>query len=405
MNQNRDILYIAHHGDWVHYSGEHRIAIRDIFMDKYFATVARGLETLAAQELENLGAHSVEPGFCGVAFRGDRTLLYRVNLWARLPFRILMKLDEFRCQDAQELYRHIQTIDWSNYLTPDLTLAVKATGKSDRLNHTHFTALQVKNAIVDQQMQEFGDRSNVDTESADLRISVHIDRDTCTLSLDSSGNSLHRRGYRPAVGAAPLKESLAAALIQMSGWQPDLMFYDPLCGSGTLPLEACLKALNVAPGLFRESFGFETWRDFDPSVLEKLIQEAEDSQLDRLPAPIWGSDGDPKTIEQAIANATNCGVLDQVYFSQIDLNDVAAPGDSGVLFCNPPYGERLGRDRDLGEFYKQLGDILKQRFKGWTAFILSGNKELAKSIGLKSSQRTAVFNGTLPCQLMKYELY
>ena len=374
-------------------------------MNQYFATVARGLETLATQELKELGADSVEPGFCGAYFQGDRALLYRVNLWARLPFRILMQLDRFPCHDAEELYRGIQKIDWSNYLTPELTLAVKATGKSDRLNHTHFTALQVKNAIVDQQMQQFGERSDIDVDAADLRVSVHIHRDVCTLSLDSSGNSLHRRGYRPAVGAAPLKESLAAALIQMSGWQPDQMFYDPLCGSGTLPLEASLKALNVAPGLFRERFGFETWRDFDSLLFEQLIEEAEDSQKDELTAPIWGTDGDAKMIEQAIANATNCGVLDQVYFAQIDLTEVAAPADSGVVFCNPPYGERLGRDRDLGAFYKQLGDILKQRFKGWTAFVLSGNKELSKYIGLKSCQRTPVFNGTLPCQLMKYELY
>lgn len=374
-------------------------------MNQYFATVANGLEPLVVQELEQLGAHSVKPGFCGAAFEGDRTLLYRVNLWARLPFRILMKLHQFPCQTAEDLYRGIQTIDWSAYLTPDLTLAVDATGKTDQLNHTHFTALQVKNAIVDQQQEQFGDRSNVELQEPDVRINVHIDRDVCTVSLDSSGNSLHRRGYRPAVGAAPLKESLAAALIQLSGWQPEQMFYDPLCGSGTLPLEACLKSLNIAPGLFRERFGFETWLDFDLDLLERLIQEAESSQRETLPAPIWGSDRNGEVIEQAIANAQKCGVLDQIWFSEMDLSEVVAPTDSGVVFCNPPYGERLGRDSDLGAFYKQLGDVLKQRFKGWTAFILSGNKELAQSIGLKSSQRIAVYNGTLPCQLMKYELY
>ncbi|MBW4694925.1 MAG: RNA methyltransferase [Lyngbya sp. HA4199-MV5] len=374
-------------------------------MNQYFATVARGLETLAAQELEQLGAHAVEPGFCGVAFAGDRTLLYRVNLWARLPFRILMKLHEFPCQDAEALYQGIQTIDWAQYLTPDLTLAVNATGKTEQLNHTHFTALQVKRAIVEQQQERTGDRSDVELQSPDVQISVHLERDTCTVSLDSSGQSLHRRGYRPAVGSAPLKESLAAALIQLSGWQPEQMFYDPLCGSGTLPLEASLKALNIAPGLFRDRFGFETWLDADLPLLEKLIQAAEDNQRESLPAPIWGSDRDENVIEQAIANATNCGVSNHVYFTAIDLEDVAAPTDSGVLFCNPPYGERLGRDSDLGAFYKRLGDVLKQRFKGWTAFVLSGNKELAQSIGLKSSQRFAVYNGTLPCQLMKYELY
>ncbi len=196
------------------------------------------------------------------------------------------------------------------------------------------------------------------------------------------------------------------------------MFYDPLCGSGTLPLEASLKALNIAPGLFRDSFGFENWLDFDLSLLEKLLQEAKDSQLDSLPAPIWGSDRDDNIIEQAINNAQNCGVDNHVWFSQMELADVVAPAfsqmeladvvapaDSGILFCNPPYGERLGRDSDLGAFYKLLGDVLKQRFKGWTAFVLSGNKELSQSIGLKSSQRIAVYNGALPCQLMKYELY
>jgi putative N6-adenine-specific DNA methylase len=374
-------------------------------MKQYFATVARGLETLVAQELEQLGAQEVEPGFCGASFKGDRTTLYRINLWARLPFRILVKLQEFPYLDAEDLYNGIQTIDWSEYLNPDLTLAVNATGKSDRLNHTHFTALQVKKAIVEQQQEQFGDRSNVETQDPDVRINVHIERDICTVSLDSSGNSLHRRGYRPVMGAAPLKESLAAALIQLSAWQPEQMFYDPLCGSGTLPLEASLKALNIAPGLFRERFGFETWLDFDLTLLEELIESAKNSQKDTLPAPIWGSDKDEKAIENAIANATSCGVLDQVWFSQMDLSEIVAPSDSGVLFCNPPYGERLGKDSDLGAFYKLLGDVLKQRFKGWTAFVLSGNKELALCIGLKSSQRTAVFNGTLPCQLMKYDLY
>jgi len=259
-------------------------------MNQYFATVARGLETLAAQEVEQLGANAVEPGFCGVAFAGDRTLLYRVNLWARLPFRILMKLHHFPCQNAEDLYRGIQTLDWSQHLTPDLTLAVNATGKSEQLNHTHFTALQVKKAIVDQQQDRLGDRSDVDPQSPDVQISVHLERDRCTVSLDSSGQSLHRRGYRPAVGLAPLKESLAAALIQMSDWQPQQMFYDPLCGSGTLPLEASLKALNIAPGLFRDRFGFETWLDFDSTLFTQLVQEANHSQKLALPAPIWGSD-------------------------------------------------------------------------------------------------------------------
>jgi len=374
-------------------------------MTQYFATVARGLESLAAQELLDLGADAVNPGFCGVAFSGDRTLLYRVNLWARLPFRILVKLAEFPCQDGEDLYRGIQSLDWQPHLTPGHTLAVKATGKTRRLNHTHFTALQVKNAIVDQQQVRWGDRSSVNTHQPDVQVNVHLYQDQCTVSLDSSGSSLHRRGYRLAMGAAPLKESLAAALIQISGWQSDQPFFDPLCGSGTLPLEACLKALNMAPGLFRERFGFQTWPDFDPSLWAGLVQAAQLNQHTVLSTSVWGSDRDLDTIQQARANADCCGVGDQVVFNAMELDQVEPPGDGGILLCNPPYGNRLGKEEKLGHFYKLLGDVLKQRFKGWTAFVLSGNKSLAQAIGLKSSQRTPIYNGSIQCQLMRYELY
>jgi putative N6-adenine-specific DNA methylase len=374
-------------------------------MPQYFATVARDLEPLAAQELLDLGAQSVTPGFCGVAFTGDQTLLYRANLFARLPFRILQQLKVFPCHTADDLYKGIQSIDWQEFLDPGCTLAVNATGKNSDLNHSHFTALQVKNAIVDQQQARLGDRSNVDTHEPDVRINVHIRRDECTVSLDSSGDSLHRRGYRPAMGDAPLKESLAAALIKLSDWQPDQVFFDPLCGSGTLPLEASLTALNIAPGVFRDRFGFETWPDFNKALLEQLIAEAESAQLKELPAFIGGSDGSIEILEQARANARYCGVSQLVQFQLQELAEVQAPSDSGVLMCNPPYGERLGNPEELGTFYRLLGDILKQRFKGWTAFVLSGNKELARAIRLKSAQRIPVNNGGLACQLMKYELY
>lgn len=374
-------------------------------MVQYFATVARGLESLAAQELQDLGAQSVEPGFCGVAFEGDRALLYRANLWARLPFRILQQLQVFPCESADDLYRGIQTIDWPQYLDPGCTLAVNATGKTEQLNHTHFTALQVKNAIVDQQQQQLGERSDVDVDEPDVRINIHLHRGFCTTSLDSSGGSLHRRGYRLAMGAAPLKESLAAALIKLSGWQPEQAFFDPLCGSGTLALEAGLVALNIAPGLFRDRFGFESWPDFDSSLLQQLIGEAEAQQRKTLLGPISGSDSDSEILEQARANARQCGISEQVTFSTQALAEVQAPADSGVLLCNPPYGERLGNPDELGEFYRLLGDVLKQRFKGWTAFVLSGNKELARAIRLKSAQRIPINNGGLSCQLMKYELY
>ncbi|MGD1862308.1 MAG: class I SAM-dependent RNA methyltransferase [Leptolyngbyaceae cyanobacterium] len=374
-------------------------------MEHYFATVAKGLEAIAAEELQRLGAIDPQPGFCGVSFMGDRELLYRVNLWARLPFRILVQIAEFACRDADDLYAGVQALDWEPHLTPDMTLAVAATGKTGRLNHTHFTALQVKNAIVDQQRDRWGERSSVDTQAPDVQVNVHLYRDRATVSLNSSGDSLHRRGYRPAVGKAPLKESLAAALIYLSAWQTNQAFCDPLCGSGTLPLEAALIGLNRAPGLFRDRFGFESWPDFDAVLWERLRQQAKTAQRDALDAPIVGCDRDRAVIIQARTNAKNCHIPGQIALHHQALAQVDAPADSGILLCNPPYGARLGRDEDLGAFYKLLGDVLKQRFKGWTAFVLSGNKSLAKSIGLKSSQRIPVLNGNLPCQLMRYDLY
>ncbi len=374
-------------------------------MPEYFATVARGLESLAAAELERLGSKKVIPGFCGVQFWGDRTLLYRANLWARLPFRILQVLHKFPCANANDLYQGVQTIEWSHYLSPEQTFAVMATGKTRSLNHSHFTALQVKNAIVDWQKNLCGDRSSVDTQSPDLRINVHLYQDHCTLSLDSSGESLHRRGYRPAMGQAPLKETLAAALIQLSDWTPNQVFLDPLCGSGTLPLEAALIALNIAPGSFRECFGFESWPDFDQANWSALLAESADGEYSELQTPILGSDRDSTLIQQAKANAHNCGLSFQVEFACRELSEIEPPADSGVVMCNPPYGERIGDRQSLGTFYKLLGDVLKQRFKGWKAYVLSGNKELSKSIGLKSAKRVPVWNGTIACQWLEYELY
>jgi putative N6-adenine-specific DNA methylase len=374
-------------------------------MNQYFATVARGLEPIAAQELERLGAKDVRPDFTGVHFVGDSALLYRVNLWARTIFRVLVTLREFPCPDADRLYQEVQNIDWEQYLQPHNTLAVNATGGNDKLNHTHFTALQVKNAIIDQQRNQFGQRSSVDTQNPDVLINVHIHQDRCILSLDSSGTSLHRRGYRPAVGLAPLKETLAAALLDMAEWEPSLPFLDPLCGSGTLPLEASLKALNIAPGVFRMQFAFERWPDFDEALWEQLLKEAENSELSELKAPIVGSDRDSDILNQARINAQQCGLADKVKFTQTELSQVEAPADSGVIICNPPYGERLGDAKELGDFYKLLGDVFKQRFKGWTAFVLTGNKELAKRVGLKASRRIPVYNGAIACTLLKYELY
>ncbi len=374
-------------------------------MTQYFATVARGLESIAAQELEQLGAKNIKSEFTGVRFTGNQETLYRVNLWSRILFRVLVPIYQFHCPNAQQLYYHVQEINWRDYLSPAQTFAVHCTGSNSQLNHTHFTALQVKNAIIDQQRRQFQQRSSIQPQNPDLQINLHIHQNQGILSLDSSGSSLHRRGYRPAMGKAPLKESLAAALLELAEWDTNLPFIDPMCGSGTLPLEASLKALNIAPGLFRKNFCFMNWKDFDLKLWQQLEQEAEQAEKSQLPAMIMGCDRDPEMLSQANDNAQQCGVADQITLTQHSIEQLEPPSDKGIIICNPPYGERLGNQAELGGLYKQLGDIFKQRFKGWTAFILCGNKALSKQVGLRTSRRIAVYNGSLPCTLLKYELY
>jgi putative N6-adenine-specific DNA methylase len=374
-------------------------------IDNYFATVARGLEEIAAKELESLGAIDVRPNFTGVHFRGDKALLYKVNLWSRVIFRVLMPIYEIKSYNAEQLYQNVYKLDWEKYIQTQDTFAVICTGGNKNLNHTHFTALKIKNAIVDRQRQQIGKRSNIDIEYPDVLINAHIEGDRCLLSLDSSGSSLHRRGYRPAMGLAPLKETLAAALLEIAEWKPNIPFLDPLCGSGILPIEAALKSLNIAPGLYRKQFGFQTWRDFDRALWQKILTEAKESQFSELSAPIFGSDRDLDILQQARVNAQYCGIEKHIQLTQKNLSEIEASAENGMIICNPPYGKRIGDIQELGGFYKLLGDIFKQRFKGWTAYVLTGNKELAKQIGLRASRRIPVYNGSLPCTLLKYELY
>lgn len=371
----------------------------------YFATVARGLEAIAAQELENLGAMAVKPEFAGVAFQGDQTLLYRVNLWSRLVYRVLMPIATVKAFNAEDLYKSVKKLDWDTYLSPDQTLQIHCTGKNPHLNHTHFTALQIKNAIVDQQRDRHQRRSSIDLNSPDIVINAHIHQNHCQISLDSTGFSLHRRGYRPAMGHAPLKETLAAALLAIADWTPDQPLYDPLCGSGTFLLEAGLQSLNIAPGKLQPRFAFQNWPDYDADLWQTLLKQAQAGERSTLMAPIWGSDGDPDIIKQARINAQAAHLGNQIQWQWCNFADIEAPADTGVLICNPPYGKRIGEVEELGDFYKQMGDIFKQRFKGWTAFVLSGDKALTKRIGLRTAARFPVNNGTIPCTLLKYELY
>ena len=374
-------------------------------MNQYFATVARGLENIAAAELESLGAKEVTTSFTGVSFTGDKELLYRVNLWSRIIFRVLVPIAKVKSFNSEQLYRSVQQIDWSEYLTTNMTLAVNCTGKNKQLNHSHFTALQIKKAIVDQQQKHHGRRSDVDPKNPNLLVNAHIDNNRCVISLDSSGTSLHRRGYRPAVGLAPLKESLAAAVIELTEWTPEIAFYDPLCGSGTLPIEATLKTLNIAPGLYRNNFGFQNWLDYDKTLWNKLVADANEAQKLDIDVPIIAGDSDFDVLTQAKDNAINCNVVEYIEFLHQNLSEITAPAEKGIIICNPPYGERLGNVAELEDLYKMLGDIFKQRFTGWTAYILTGSKHLSKRVGLRTSKRIPIYNGSLPCTLLKYELY
>ncbi|WP_330205177.1 class I SAM-dependent RNA methyltransferase [Cyanobacterium sp. Dongsha4] len=370
----------------------------------YFATTSRGLEEITAQELTTLGAKEVKTDFTGVHFQGDKELLYRVNLWGRTIFRVLKPIATIKSQTPQQLFRNVQKIDWSEFLQPQQTLAIRCTGKNDQLNHSHFTAIQIKNAIVEQQQKYHKVRSNIDTDSPDIVINAHIHHDECILSLDSTGESLHRRGYRPAVGLAPLKETLGAALLYIAEWDSSIPLYDPFCGSGTILIEGALMGLNIAPGLYRHQFCFENWQDYDHNLWQHLIDEARKSQKTDLP-PIVGTDIDSSIIKQAQHNAKTCQIANHVEFFQRHLVDATPPAESGILICNPPYGKRLEDTEALFPLYKLLGDILKQRFKGWTAYILTGNKLLTKKVGLRTSRRIAINNGGIDCTLLKYELY
>ncbi|MBI3542183.1 MAG: RNA methyltransferase [Deltaproteobacteria bacterium] len=395
-------------------------------MPKFFATTAKGIEAVAAEELKLLGAVDVEAGYGGVHFEGDLELLYKACLGVRTATRILMPVRDFAAKNPEMLYDQVRRIKWENYLNPEKTFAVDCTvagakalkardgridappapGPRGGLSHSHYAALKIKDAIVDQLRQKQGARPNVDTESPDLRVVAFINNERCVLSFDASGASLHERGYRLRGAKAPLKETLAAAILMLSGWDPRTPFIDPMCGSGTLVLEAGLMALNIAPGLFRDRFGFFGWPDFDEALWTKVSDEAKAQVRRRVEAPIAGYDADRDAIASALDNAKRAGLSKSVHFEKRTIETLEPAGSAaGTLVVNPPYGERLGEVEELKALYGQLGDLFKQKMKGWTCFIFTGNRELAKSVGLRASRRFELFNGPIDCRLLKYEMY
>jgi putative N6-adenine-specific DNA methylase len=386
------------------------------------AVVPPGLEEAAAAELSALGAEAVRPLRRAVACRCDAATYLRLHLQARLPFRVLRQLAHFPCHDRASLYRGVQTAaDWELWLPPERSFKVEASGSLPGLSHSHYNALEVKNALVDWQRQHWGQRSSVDRQDPDLVLHLHLSAGrpggsgaAAVLSLDGGGASLHRRGYRAAMGLAPLKENLAAGLIALTGWDGTVPLADPLCGSGSLLIEAACRALGRAPGLDATSgtprrFALRRWPDHDPQLWQQEVAAARalarDALRDGRPlAPILGMEQDPDVLQQARDNAKAAGVVPWLQLEQGDARDFNPPPGPGLLVCNPPYGARLGERQELEGLYSDLGIMLKQRCGGWTLWLLSGNAELTGALRMKATRRLAVSNGGIDCRWLQYEI-
>ena len=365
----------------------------------------QGLEDAGMSELVALGAKAVKPLRRAASFEADMACLYRLHLQCRLPFRLLREVARFPCQGRESLYAGIQAgLDWERWLHPSMTFRVDVTGTAPGLNHSHYTALQVKNAVVDRQRALWGQRSSVDLDQPDLHLHVHLDREGGVLSLDGSGGSLHRRGYRAAMGLAPLKENLAAGLIRLSGWTGTTPLLDPLCGSGTLLIEAASLAASHAPGLNR-SFALEGWADFDAHLWEEECERARRRQISGGLTPIIvGCEQDVSIAEQARGNVEAAGLSHLITIHTGDFRDLQPPDGPGTVVCNPPYGERLGGDQDLEALYNDLGVMLKQQCSGWDFWLLSGNPRITGALRMKASRRIPINNGGIDCRWLHYQV-
>lgn len=372
------------------------------------AKTFKGLEPVLAQELTELGANDVQIERRAVSFCGDKTLLYRANLCLRTASRVLVPIANFRAADADAVYAAVKTLDWSQYMTADTTFAIDATVYSETFRNSRFVTYRVKDAIADYWNERAGKRPSVRVTDPDLLINIHISAQRVTVSLDSSGESLHKRGYRVANTEAPINEALAAGMLLMAGWQGQSDFYDPMCGSGTLLIEAALIARNIAPGVFRTSFAFEKWADFDAELWSDIYND--DSQEREFTHRIYGSDASFYAIQQAAKNIKAAGVQKDIDLRQIRLEEIKFPSPltgnpSPLVMMNPPYGERLASNRDMERLYAAIGTALKHRFAGATAWIISSNNEAMKCIGLKPAKRMHLLNGELDCQFNRYDLF
>jgi len=378
----------------------------------FFATAPRDLVSLLRRELVGLGAAHLRAGHAGVRFRGTLETAYRACLWCRVASRILLPLKSFQAATNAQLYAGVRRIPWSEHVPTDGTLAVDFTSSRSKLGHTHFGAQKVKDAIVDQLRELTGRRPSVDRVRPDVRINAHVDRDVVTIAIDLSGDSLHRRGYRQQGGPAPLKENVAAAILLHAGWpqmaQAGKPLLDPMCGSGTLLIEAALMAGDMAPGLTRDYFGLHRWGGHDAELWQRLLEEARQRRhqgIARLPA-MAGFDIDGKAVARANDNLLRVGLAEHIPIHCRDMVELQSPwpGRTGLLVCNPPYGERMGAHKDLAELYAGMGEVLKSAFPGWQLMLLVGSPALGSHLGLRPQDSQKLDNGPLACQLNRYQI-
>lgn len=370
---------------------------------RMIAKTMAGLEEVLAEELIALGANNLSIGTRMVEFEGDMALLYRANVQCRTALRILRPVYEFKAKTTDDIYKKVKAMNWYEHLDETKTFAIDAVTFSDYFTHSKFVAYRVKDAIVDYFMAKTEKRPSVDVKDPDLLINFHVAHDTCTISFDSSGESLHKRGYRVAQTEAPLNEVLAAGMILKTGWRGESDFVDPMCGSGTLLIEAAMIAMNVPPGIYRSSFAFEKWKNFDQELFETIYND--DSNERPFDHKIYGSDISPEAIEIAAQNikSSNLGKYIDLQVKDFSKYD-KAPSDKGVLVTNPPYGERIVLE-DLEGLYSMIGERLKHVFAGWSAWVLSYKKECFDKIGLKPSKKAQLVNGSLACEFRKYDLF
>ena len=375
-------------------------------MENNFKMVAKtlfGFEELLAKELTQLGAQAVKIGVRHVSFTGDKGFMYKANMGLRTAIKILKPIATFKVINETELYNKINALPWEDYLKSDGTLAVGATLNGETFTHSQYVALKTKDAIVDRFRDKTGERPNVDLRFPDLKIDIHIDRHFCTVSLDSSGESLHKRGYKIATNIAPINEVLAAGLVMLSGWDGQSDFMDPMCGSGTVLVEAAMIACNIPPNLMRNEFGFERWEDWDVDLFEK-IEESLLSKTRDFHHKIMGFDKSPSAVEKAIQNVENAKLDDFIYIKNEDFFKTQKGGDAHLhMVFNPPYGERL--DIEMESFYGSIGSTLKHKYPGTNAWMISSNMEALKHIGLRPSRKIKLFNAKLESKFVKYEMY